>query len=308
MYGAHDGRWNACCRCPNGTTLTDGETGEVVCQACGYVAADRTEYSRAQGRQSDQEGGTDMALSLTPNTLLLHDMGLSTIMGRHDRDATGKAISGEAGKTIGRLRRMDKRSYATRHKPNYTRAFIEINRIRKVLGIGVAVAEKAAYIYRKVYDKQLIRNGNTLTLAAASLYVASREMQVRRTLREIAEASGTGVRNVGQYYRRICGLLDLRMPPVRPAGYISRIAGAAGLSEKTRVDALGIMRMAEERRITAGKNPLVMAAATIFVAAARNGEDAGVGALAQASGVTPISIRVRVNDCRRMLDGIGTSG
>ena len=301
MRGTHGRRMNACGKCPDGTIQIDGETGESFCQICGHVVADCAEYNRGPGRQSGNARGTDMALAITPETLLLHDMGLSTVIGSENRDGAGNAISGEARKNTERLRYTDKRAPSTRLKPAYMAAFAEIDRTRKALGIGGAVAEKAAYIYRKVYEKRLITYNHTQTLAVAALYTACREMQSRRTLRDVAVASGVSAKTVGLYYRRICAKLDLRIPPVEPSVFISRIASNAGLSERTKMDALDIMQKAEERRIAAGKNPLVMAAATLYVAAGLNGETRGLCSMAKASGVTMVSIRGRARDCRLML-------
>ena len=297
----HGRRMNACGRCQDGTILVDDATGESFCQTCGCVAPERAEYDRGQPRQSHRERETDTAPAVSPTTLLLHDMGLSTMIGRENRDVSGNAISGPALQSMARPRTMDKRATQNKHRLNYIQTFTEIERARKMLGIGGSVAEKAAYIYRKVHESRLVYCSNISGMAAAALYAASREMQIRRTLKDIAGASGVSAKMVAHYYRRICTRLDLRIPLVSPSTYVSRVATMSGLSERTRVDALGIMREIERQYLTAGKNPVVLATAALYIAASLNGESVEMKALTNASGVSDVSIRTRARDCRLAL-------
>jgi transcription initiation factor TFIIB len=87
-------------------------------------------------------------------SLARHDMGLSTIMGRTDRDASGQKIDAAMRSTMDRLRVWDYRtqtqSYNDRHFRN---AFFKLDILKDRLGLSDSVVEKAAYIYRKAQER-----------------------------------------------------------------------------------------------------------------------------------------------------------
>ena len=84
-------------------------------------------------------------------------MGLSTIVGRTDRDASGHKIDAQMLSTMERLRTSDFRTQ--RHTPtdrNLSLAFNELKTLKDKLVLPDAVFEKAAYIYRKAQQRGLV--------------------------------------------------------------------------------------------------------------------------------------------------------
>ena len=79
---------------------------------------------------------------------------------------------------------------------------------------------------------------------------------------------------------------------------VSRIASKAGLSEKTKSRALVILKRAEEGGISAGKDTMGLAAAALYVACILEGEDKTQKDLAEAAGVTEVTIRNRFKGLR----------
>jgi transcription initiation factor TFIIB len=91
-----------------------------------------------------------------PNSLARHDMGLSTIIGRTDRDASGNRIDASIKSKIYRLRILDYRTklYSSTDR-SLKRAFSELDILKDRLGLPNSVIEKAAYIYRKAQKREL---------------------------------------------------------------------------------------------------------------------------------------------------------
>jgi len=87
--------------------------------------------------------------------------------------------------------------------------------------------------------------------------------------------------------------LDVKMPVSDPARNVARIASAVGLSEKTRRRAIGILRMAEEKELSAGKDPVGLAASALYIASTLEGEGKTQKEIAKAAGVTEVTIRNR---------------
>lgn len=83
---------------------------------------------------------------------------------------------------------------------------------------------------------------------------------------------------------------------------MSRISSQAGLSEKVKRRALTILEDANKMEITAGKDPMGLAAAALYLSCVINKEDTTQKVIALAAGVTEVTIRNRCKGLRELLD------
>ena len=83
------------------------------------------------------------------------------------------------------------------------------------------------------------------------------------------------------------------MPVVDSIKCVSRIASKAGLSEKTKRKATKILKTAEEIKFQQEKIQWDLAAAALYVACVTNGENKTQRDVAEAAGVTEVTIRNR---------------
>ena len=282
-----------CPRCGQGALVTDASTAENFCGKCGFVITDKVTESGPEWRSFSNEGESKSRAGV-PTSLAMHDMGLATVINPQNRDATGKPLTAAMKSTIERLRTWDSRSQV--HEPvdrNFRQAFSELDRLKDKLAVGDAVIEKAAYIYRKALEKGLVRGRSISALIASALYAACRDTETPRTLKDIAKASNIKRKDIARCYRLLLRELNLKMPVVNPVNCISRIASRAGLSEKTKRKATKILQTAEELKISAGKDPMGLAAAALYVACVTLGENKTQRDVADAAGVTEVTIRNR---------------
>lgn len=292
-----------CPRCAKGTLVTDPNTGENFCSKCGFVITDKVEESGPEWRSFSKEEHEGKSRTGVPTSLAMHDMGLATIIGPGDRDATGKPLSASMKSTIERLRTWDSRSQV--HEPvdrNFRQAFSELDRLKDKLAVGDSVIEKAAYIYRKALEKGLVRGRSISALIASALYAACRDTETPRTLKDIGGASNIKRKDIARCYRLLLRELSLKMPVIDPIKCIARIASKAGLSEKTKREATKILQTAEETKISAGKDPMGLAAAALYVACVTNGESKTQRDVAEAAGVTEVTIRNRYKGLKTSLN------
>jgi transcription initiation factor TFIIB len=282
--------------------ITDNSTGEISCGNCGFVVGERIEELGPEWRAFSKEEHEDRSRTGIPTSLAMHDMGLSTTISPLDKDASGKPLSPYVRSTIERLRTWDSRSQV--HEPldrNFRQAFSELDRLKDKLAVGANVIEKAAYIYRKALEKGLVRGRSISALVAAALYAACRDTETPRTLKDIANASNIKKKDIARCYRLLIRELDLQMPVVDPIKCVSRIASKAGLSEKTKRVAIDILKRAEEAKISAGKDPMGLAAAALYVACVMHGENKTQKDVAEAAGVTEVTIRNRYKGLKMAL-------
>jgi len=282
-----------CPRCGKNTIITDMEIAELICGRCGYVISERLEDSGPEWR-SFLDDKTNKARTGAGTSITRHDHGLSTVINPINKDAVGKPLSYSMKKTLKRLRVWDSRSkvhYSV--DKNLRHALSELDIMKDKLALSDAIIEKAAYIYRKALDKKLVRGRSITALIAAALYAACRETETPRTLNDITAAINITRKNLALCYRMVVKELDLKMPVVDSAQCIARIASKAGLSEKTKRYAIEILRKAEDNKISAGKNPMGLAATALYISCVKNGENHTQRDLAEAANITEVTIRNR---------------
>ncbi|MEK6930619.1 MAG: transcription initiation factor IIB, partial [Thermoproteota archaeon] len=236
-------------------------------------------------------------------SLAMHDMGLATIINPQNKDATGKPLTASMKSTIERLRTWDNRSQV--HEPvdrNFRQAFSELDRLKTKLALSDAVIEKTAYIYRKALDKGLVRGRSIPGLIAASLYAACRNTETPRTLTDVANGINIKRKDIARCYRLLLRELDLKMPVVNPIRCISRISSIAELSEKTKRKAVEILDQATKIELSAGKDPMGLAAAALYLSCVINGENKTQKDIAVAAGVTEVTIRNRYKGLKEALE------
>ncbi|MFQ5940995.1 MAG: transcription initiation factor IIB family protein [Nitrososphaerales archaeon] len=283
-----------CARCGKPSLVTDGATGEIFCGNCGYVMTEKVEALTPEWRSFSNEEYEQRSRTGIPASLAMHDMGLATIIGPMDRDASGRPLSASMKSAIERLRTWDSRSQF--HESSYRnmrQAFTELDRLKDKLALGDALVEKAAYIYRKAIEKRLVQGRSISALGAATLYLVCRDTETPRTLKDVASASGVKKKEVARCYRLLIKELDLKMPVVDPIKCVARIASRAGVSEKAKRKALEILKKAEKTKIIAGKAPMSVAATALYIACVMNGEDKTQKEVAEAAGVTEVTLRNR---------------
>ena len=92
------------------------------------------------------------------------------------------------------------------------------------------------------------------------------------------------------------------MPVVDPVSCISRIASKINLTEKTRRVAVTILKNAQERKESAGKDPMGITAAALYLACIKTGESITQKNISDASGVTEVTVRNRCKSLRENVD------
>ncbi len=292
------------CGSSSQTVITDHESGEIICSNCGMVISDKIEDTIHQERrtltfeESDKNSRTG-----GPTSLARHDKGLATIIGATDKDAGGRKIDNSTRSNFERLRTWDSRiQFNSTTDKNLSKAFSELHLLKDKLGLSDAIMEKTAYIYRKAEGKRLAKGRSISTILASALYIACRETDTYRTIKDIAMASYIKPKSIARNYRLLISELDIRVPIADPLRYTAKIANAAKLSEKTKRLAFNTMNEVIKKEIPAGKHPASLAATVLYVASKKTGEHISQDNLAEAAGITGVTIRSRLKELKRDVD------
>jgi len=285
--------------------ITDPESGEIICSNCGMVISQNIEDTRPEWRSFGSEGAEGYGKSRTgmPTSLARHDKGLTTIIGRTDIDASGNKIDASIRSKMERLKVWDFRSHShDSTNKNLMQAFNELDKLKDKLGLPDAVIERTAYIYRKARKRGLVRGRSIDGILTAAIYIACRDLGVPKTLKEVAAAISIRFKTLSRSYRILVTELDISTPPViDPMKCIVKVANNADLNENTKRRAMDVMNNLTKREISAGKNPMGLAATVLYVSCLNTGVNIRQADIADAAGITEVTLRNRYKDLKNRI-------
>ena len=292
-----------CPECGSTNLIHDYDTGETICGNCGLVIQDVMMDKGPEWRAFTQEEKESRSRVGIPTSYSVHDKGLSTSIDRIDKDAFGRKLPLATRLQMWRLRKWQIRSRVhSSIDRNLAQAMTELDRLSSKVTAPSAVKEKAAVIYRKALDEGLVRGRSIAAIAAASLYAACRITGTPRSLREIAEASLVDKKDIARCYRLLLRELDLHIPLADPMIYITKIARRADISGQVQAEAVKILKESRRKHVSSGKDPMGLAAAALYIACKRLGERKTQKEIADAAGVTEVTVRNRFKTLKSQLN------
>lgn len=292
-----------CPECGSGNLVEDFDKGEIVCGQCGLVLKEKVMDEGPEWRAFTREEKDERSRVGTPISYSVHDKGLSTVIDRVNRDAFGRELPAATRLQMLRLRKWQIRARVhSSADRNLAQAMAELDRLSDKTHIPSSVKEKAALVYRKSLDRGLVRGRSISAIAAAALYAACRFTGTPRTLKEVADASLARKKDVARCYRLLLRELDMHMPISEPVNYVSKIGSKVGITEKTQRRAMEILQKADTLKIDAGKDPMGLAAAALYIACVLEGEKKTQKEIADAAGVTEVTVRNRYKGLKESLE------
>lgn len=288
--------------CPDDKIIYDYETEEYVCLTTGEVVKDRFIDDNPEWRAFTPEEAEKRRRVGGPLTNRIHDMGIVTIIDRYNRDATGKILKPHKKLEAQKLRIWQSKTRIwNSHERSLVLAMKTLDRISELLSLPRNVKEEAARIYRKAVEKGLVRGRKIKSTIVASIYIACRELRIPRTLDEIAQNTGENKKDIARCYRLLLRELGIKIHVVDPVDLVPRIVYALKLSSKVTRKAVEILRKAQEKGITCGKDPAGLAASSVYIASLLVGEHRTQKEVAQVSGVTEVTVRNRHRELAKKL-------
>lgn len=277
--------------CSKGPLVTDVEVGEVMCESCGMVLAEKTTGMGSEYHTFTKEDYITNS-RVGPKLKLSYIDSLSTVINSHNIDSSGKRLSGKMKSEFYRLRKWDRQSKSKKNKI-FNEPFIMLDAIRSKLGLSELVVEKSAHMYRKAVYNKLIKGRSKQALISAAIYAACRSTNTPRTLKDVADAANVKKKNLQKTYRFLVKNLDLTLDAYDPVDFITRLSSSIDVHEKTRLDAIEFLVKARKLKITAGKNPMGMASAALYLSCVNNNESVSQAQIAESAGVTSVTVRTR---------------
>ena len=134
-----------------------------------------------------------------------------------------------------------------------------------------------------LYNKARIKNPNIqkLILLSCSLYIACKQNNCPRTMKEISGISGVDVKRIGQYEHLVCN----QYYPTKPSDYVNRFAGKLDL----KYSQIRRINQELEKDTNYKYNPVTLCAAVIYKTMKRQGIE--LSQLVNISGVPSSTIK-----------------
>ena len=285
-----------CVRCGRQSIIQDTTSGEIFCKSCGIIIEQKILDPIPKPKNLERDSRT----TGTPFSVAIHDFGLSTIIGRTNKDAKGRPLASKITDTINRIRIQDLRSQAHKNKDTSLRiAFDMLQRTQDKIGVSNNVKEEAAHIYRKSLERKITQGRSVDAVVAAAMYAACRNTNTLRTLKDISDATNVKRRKISQSYRAIVKQLDLKIPVVNQTSCILKISNNIGISTKTKNLALEILRKCDETGLLAGRDPTGISSAAVYYACLINKEGFTQSHVAESSGITVVPLRNRFHEIQK---------
>ena len=292
-----------CPICNGNSVVQDMETGETVCHECGYVHSTNAVDLGQEWRAFNYEQVEKRARSGAPISLTVHDRGLSSSIGWQSRDYNGRNLKPDVKAQFYRLRKWNRRTKInSSNQRNLAKALGFLNQLGDELNVPRSVSETAASVYRQILKEGATRGRTIHNLMAASLYVGCRMCDVSRSLTSIAEAANISKKEAARNYRYLHDLLDQDIPRISTGKIISKLVKQLNRSGRVEHVALDVLEGATDLRITSGKSPSGMAAASVYMACILLGEKVTQGSIATKARVTEVTIRNRYKELVDLLD------
>ena len=267
---------------------------ETACEDCGLIIDEQL-----IDHVPDWRGSTDRSDSQKrvgpPRTVARHDNGLSTEIGRW-RDGNGTQLAGSKRSRLYRMRREHSRGrFGSKAERNLAHGLGEIRRITSALGLSELIRNQACQLFRSAQNEDILRGRSIEAIAAGSVYGTCRCNGLGRTINEIAALARVNQHRVMNAYKVLNKELGLPTQPIRPSGFVPRLASELGVSHPVRHRAQRLAEHSETVDKTVGVRPSGFAAACLYKASQEYGHPLTQREVADVAKVTPTTVRAHQN-------------
>lgn len=284
----------ACPECGSNRLVRDYARGELLCETCGLVL-DETQIDQGpEWTAYDSEERDRLSRTGAPRSYTSQSINLTTVIPSSNRDSRGNAIPAKEMEKFYRMRKLQHHSGHSkpgeRSLPDTLRA---LDRVSSLLELPRAIREEAGFICKRALEKGFLRGRSIDALVAAAVYASCRINGVPRTLEELSATTGMQRKVVAKVYGALARSLQLRVPPSKPADYISRFCSELGLGTTVETEARRILKEIDDVDGSLSLSPIGTSAAAIYLASLACGERRPQKAIAKVAGVSEVTLRNR---------------
>lgn len=171
--------------------------------------------------------------------------------------------------------------------------------LKNSLGLSEIIIDKAKCIIGSASKKGLARGRSHATIVAAAVYIACRESEAPRPLHDIAAIAEVKQKILGRYCKILMNKLYLNLPTIDLSKCIMRLADMIKANERAKHLATIMMNEIVKQEISAGKNPMAVAASILYICCEKAGNHITQRSVANAAGISEVTLRNRFKELKR---------
>lgn len=259
-------------------------SGDLVCGDCGLVLGDRIIDTRSEWRTFADDDGDDPSRVGAAANPLLNGSQLDTVISQRDGGS----------KTALALARAHGRATSQKGERDLVQAYKEISAMTDAIGLPKNIADSAKQLYKRVQDEKLLKvHNNSTTVIAACIFIACRNSNVPRTFKEICALTRVPKKSIGKCFKALAKVLETPDSTSSSSArdLLSRFCSNLNLPMPVQRVAEEITEAAKDISGIAGRSPISVAAACIYLASHLLGRGTTAKDIAVIAGVSDVTIR-----------------
>lgn len=271
------------CKNPVPNIVEEFSSGDLVCGDCGLILGDRIIDTRSEWRTfANDEGDDPSRVGAAANPLLSGNQ-LDTIISYRDGN-TG--ISRDLSKT-------QSKSAHVRGERNLLAAYKEIGAMCSAIHLPKTVTDVACQLFKRVDDEKLLRGKSNDAVMAACIFIACRQDKVPRTFKEICALTKVSKKEIGRCFKALEKVFETDRDPTSTSAekLMVRFCNHLGLGPNVQREAEDLARSAKKLGTLAGRSPISVAAACIYMISALFKTPKSAKDIAIVAGVSDVTIR-----------------
>ncbi|CAF4224890.1 unnamed protein product, partial [Adineta steineri] len=198
----------ACRFHPEAVLIEDYRAGDMICSACGLVVGDRMIDVGSEWRTFSNDSDTkDMSRVGAVTNPLFNNDNLETMMSL----GTGAGAVDEFGKqkyTAGGSHKMSSTDNTLRN------TFDVIRQMAGRISLSNRIIHRACFIFKHSHENKCVRGRPQDVIVAACIYIACRQENAQRTIKEIcAISTNASKKDIGRCFTQIIKNLPISNQP-----------------------------------------------------------------------------------------------
>lgn len=275
--------------------------GDMVCQNCGVVVSNRIIDTRSEWRTfaNDDQAGDDPSRVGGPQDEFVEGQQLATTVAFSESKAH-KALS-----------RTQNNANQNKAQKGLMQAYKDIVSLCEAINMGQNVSNAAKHIFKLVDSYKFMKGKPQEVVIAGCIFIACRQNNVPRTFREIFNLTSVSKKEVGRVVKQLQTFLQ-KLHETDGAGatglnavtnyenisvgaedLCSRYVSQLGFKNQQKVSKISrdLAEMANDISALAGRSPLSVAAACIYMACHLVGEPRASLPIAKQAGVSDGTVK-----------------
>lgn len=269
------------CRVSPPQIVEEFASGDLVCGDCGLVLGDRIIDTRSEWRTFANDEGDDPSRVGAAANPLLDGNQLDTVISRRDG---GTGAAKDLNKTHGKATAM-------KGERNLVQSYKEIGAMCDSISLSKIVSDTAKQLYKRVEDEKLLRGKSSDAIIAACIFIACRQEKVGRTFREICALTRVPKKEIGRCYKTLQAKLQTNTSIMNSEDLMSRFCSNLLLPNYIQKAGVDLVKRAKELGTLAGKSPISVAAACIYLVSYLYRVPKTTRDIANVAGVSEVTIK-----------------